>query len=391
MMFFLDSSFQNADQICLLSSPSSPPLRSSPLSGSPRAKVQGPVLSWSLAYDDEGDESNNSVDTESACGDNSEWYNTDFEDSDIGSELEDLCDDPQTPSPTPAAAAASSAASAAPRKSKISRKRPLIPIDKDKVATFVEKSHKIGMFYTGLKTEQREVLWRFLGKAKSNLAIFKTKSTSSKLRTISVRSQFLLTLLILRRGRKFQDAGYQFELGARLVGRVFKTWIQFMYHKFLELKDYMFVRKCDIKKPLPEHFNNNLCRECRVVIDCTEIFVENSSNFRQQGNLFSTYKKHTTVKALIGVAPSGAASFISDCFEGSMSDRESVLQSGFLDYIEKGDLVLADRGFQIGDLLSQKGATLNIPPFLKGRKAFNLDETQTTKIIAKARIHVERV
>jgi hypothetical protein len=94
---------------------------------------------------------------------------------------------------------------------------------------------------------------------------------------------------------------------------------------------------------------------------------------------------------LIGVAPSGAASFISDCFEGSMSDRESVLQSGFLDYIEKGDLVLADRGFQIGDLLSKKGATLNIPPFLKGRKAFNLDETQTTKIIAKARIHVERV
>jgi hypothetical protein len=107
--------------------------------------VQGPVLSWHLAYDDEADdESNCSAVTESVCGDNSEWYNTDFEDSEIGSELEDLCDDPQTPSPAPGAAAA-----AAPRKSKISRKRPLIPVDMDKVAKFVEKSHKIGMFYTG--------------------------------------------------------------------------------------------------------------------------------------------------------------------------------------------------------------------------------------------------
>ena len=79
------------------------------------------------------------------------------------------------------------------------------------------------------------------------------------------------------------------------------------------------------------------------------------------------YKSHTTAKALIAVAPSGAFMFVSDCFEGSISDREIVKKSGFLDYIEENDLVLADRGFNIEDLLLEKRASLEIPPFLKGK------------------------
>jgi hypothetical protein len=267
---------------------------------------------------------------------------------------------------------------------------PTPTFDKDRVAKFVQKSDKIGKFYTGLTTEQRQVLWDFLGDAKFKLTLFKTNWISGNLQSISAESQFLLTLLILRRGRKFQDAAYEFDLNANLVGKIFKTWIQFMYLKFCDLKKRMFVRKCDIKKPLPKHFNNRLVRDTRVVIDCTEIFVESSSDVRQQGNLFSGYKTHATVKMLLGVAPSGAASFVSDCFEGCISDREIVVKSGFLDYIEKGDLILADRGFNISDLLSKKGAKLNIPPFLKGKDHFTLNETQKGKIMTKARIHVER-
>ena len=45
--------------------------------------------------------------------------------------------------------------------------------------------------------------------------------------------------------------------------------------------------------------------------------------------------------------------FVSDCFEGSISDKQITRKSGFLDKILPGDVVLADRGFTIHDLLAR--------------------------------------
>ena len=53
-------------------------------------------------------------------------------------------------------------------------------------------------------------------------------------------------------------------------------------------------------------------------------------------------------------------------------------------------MVLADRGFDIEDKVAERGASLNIPPFLKGRSKFTFSETMKTKVIACARIHIER-
>ena len=53
-------------------------------------------------------------------------------------------------------------------------------------------------------------------------------------------------------------------------------------------------------------------------------------------------------------------------------------------------MVLADRGFTIHDLLAEKGATLEIPPFREGRKQFTKEETIRSKLLSRARIHVER-
>lgn len=61
----------------------------------------------------------------------------------------------------------------------------------------------------------------------------------------------------------------------------------------------------------------------------------------------------------------------------------------FFNYIKPGDLVLADRGFTITDLLLVKHATLNIPPFLGQRSKFTAQEELKTRRIAKARINVE--
>jgi hypothetical protein len=241
-------------------------------------------------------------------------------------------------------------------------------------------------FYIGLTRDQFEVLFRFLGDDVYNLHRWRNKSYSS---VHDPKFQLCLTLMRLRRGYNLTDLSYQFRMGRDTIGNIFITWIQLLYKKFGMIRDKMFVPK-SYHAPLPAPFKNSLLRDVRIVIDCTEFQTESSGDFKQQGNLYSNYKSHTTAKVLTGVAPSGALMFVSDAYEGSISDREIVIQSGFLDYIQCKDIVLADRGFKIHDLLAPKKAKLVIPPFLEGRKEFSTEEIVRTKIIATARIHVER-
>ena len=84
----------------------------------------------------------------------------------------------------------------------------------------------------------------------------------------------------------------------------------------------------------------------------------------------------------VGCTPGGTVSFISPG-QGA-SDRKLVEDSGILDKFEYNDTCMADRGFNIQDLLI-------IPPFTKGRTQFVKGKVEKTSNIARARIHIERV
>ena len=68
-----------------------------------------------------------------------------------------------------------------------------------------------------------------------------------------------------------------------------------------------------------------------------------------------------------------------------MSDREIFKQSGFNELLDPGDVLLADRGFNIEDLTLLKGAKLKMPPFLRGRKKFTYQELVESRLITRAR------
>ena len=114
------------------------------------------------------------------------------------------------------------------------------------------------------------------------------------------------------------------------------------------------------------------------------------SSLLLNSRLFSSYKNHTTLKGLVGIAPSGAITFISELYAGSISDREIVERSGILDLpFNEGDDVMADKGFQIQDILPL-GVSLNIPPFLGGNSQMTAEDVVRTQQIASVRIHGER-
>lgn len=58
------------------------------------------------------------------------------------------------------------------------------------------------------------------------------------------------------------------------------------------------------------------------------------------------------------------------CWEGGYQIKRSV-KSGFYSNINPGYQMMADRGFLIGDHLARLGATLVMPPFLKGSIAYS--------------------
>ena len=115
---------------------------------------------------------------------------------------------------------------------------------------------------------------------------------------------------------------------------------------------------------MPEDFKKKYA-STRVIIDCTEVRCQMPSSIHLNGELFSNYKHHTTLKGLIGISPGGAVTFISQLYTGSISDGEIVVRSGFLDLpFQENDSVMADKGFTIQDLLPL-GVSLNIPHSLE--------------------------
>ncbi len=126
----------------------------------------------------------------------------------------------------------------------------------------------------------------------------------------------------------------------------------------------------------------------RVIIDCTEIYIEKPSSARSQAATYSNYKHFNTAKGLVGITPAGAVSFVSDLFTGITSDERATYECGIYQLLEEGDSVMADKGFDIeGDL--PKGVSLNIPPFLRGKEHLTIEEQVETRRIAAVRIHVE--
>ena len=108
----------------------------------------------------------------------------------------------------------------------------------------------------------------------------------------------------------------------------------------------------------------------------------------QQNATYSAYRGMNSFKVIVGVAPNAVITYVSKLYPGSISDKAIVQQSGLLKYLTAGDMILADKGFLIQDILPH-GISVNIPPFLNNG-TFSESEITSTKAIAKCRIHVER-
>lgn len=218
-----------------------------------------------------------------------------------------------------------------------------------------------------------------------------TKITGSLERIIqklTLEDHLLVILMKLRLGLSNTDLAYRFKVSKTTISNILRSWVPGMA---LVLKPLIkWPSKGAILKNMPKTFKWNF-KNCRCIIDCTEIFIARPSNLTARAQTWSNYKHNNTIKYLIGITPAGAISFLSPGWGGRVSDKQITKESGFLELLEPRDEVLADRGFLIRDELAAYGATLRIPHFTKGKKQLSAQEVDTSRQLSRVRIHVERV
>jgi len=206
-------------------------------------------------------------------------------------------------------------------------------------------------------------------------------------RAIQLIDELFMFLVRIKLGLFIQDLAFRFHLHISSVSRKLTTWVNYLY--FLLGSQPIWPTREQVNVCMPEEFKE-LYPSTRVILDCTEIFVETPSSLLLQSQLYSSYKSSTTLKSLIGISPAGAITFVSNLYTGAISDKEITRCSGILDLLKPSDTVMADKGFEIEEMLEKRQVGLNLPPFLQSRSRFSSQEVHETKTIAKLRIHVER-
>ena len=262
----------------------------------------------------------------------------------------------------------------------------------------VKSSTKHVRLYTGLQNigvfnwlfdriKEKAKCLTYLNGQKTGLSKVKkvTKKRGRK-RKLPLKDEFFLTLCRVRAGLTEDDLSFRFGISQGTVSKILSTWIPFLGREM----------KCLIHWPSREN-NNRVYPKCFKkfpnvigIIDCTEGAIEKPSLAKAQAQTYSTYNSENTWKTLISVTPGGTISFISRSYGGLASDRHITETSGILDHLNPGDSLMADKGFNISDLLVGNCCKLVIPPFLRNKGRFSKRNSKKTSKVVKARIHVER-
>ncbi|XP_076350612.1 uncharacterized protein LOC143247080 [Tachypleus tridentatus] len=204
--------------------------------------------------------------------------------------------------------------------------------------------------------------------------------------SVSKFQQFILTLMRLRLDVPLQLLGYIFGLHTSTVSRIFQEVINIRLVPIF----VFWPEREELRMTLPVSFREKFSK-CACIIDCFEIFIQRPSDLQARADTYSSYKSHNTVKYLIGIAPQGVIIFISKGWGGRTSDVHLTENCGFLANIIPGDVILADRGFTVSESVAFCNVELKIPTFTKGKQQLSALDVETSRVLASARIDVERV
>ena len=201
--------------------------------------------------------------------------------------------------------------------------------------------------------------------------------------------QLLLVLMKLRLNVSNELLAFIFDVTQSTVSRIFLHMLDVLHIMLQPL--IIWPERDALRKTMPMEFRRYLLGRVVVIIDCFEVFIEITSNLEARSLTWSSYKHHNTIKFLIGITPQGTISFLSKAWGGRVSDKYLTEHCGFLRKLLPGDVVMADRGFDVSESVGLVMATIKMPAFTKGKRQMPAIELERSRKLAHLRIHVERV
>lgn len=203
---------------------------------------------------------------------------------------------------------------------------------------------------TGVTVVSFAVLLRMLTQAKTAGAM-----------EITLGSQLVLFLMKMKHGLTFAALGALFSVHRTIASRTFYAILDTLHSKTREWLSWL--PKDAVQEAIPLSFREKY-PTCRVIIDCTEVSIEKPPEVKEQVDCWSSWKSDFTLKFLVGVAPCGSVTFVSNAFGGRLSNAYITANCGLLELLEPNDLIMADKGFpNICSDLDACQVTLEVPPF----------------------------
>lgn len=98
-----------------------------------------------------------------------------------------------------------------------------------------------------------------------------------------------------------------------------------------------------------DNFNN-----VRVILDCTEIHLQNPKCLPCRIKCYSNYKSTFILKFLVGISPDGLITYISKPYGSRSSDKAIFEQSNLIKKVQSPDSIMVDIGFLIDDICKKK-------------------------------------
>lgn len=240
------------------------------------------------------------------------------------------------------------------------------------------------LFYTGLQTyADFKFVLATLGDAVFELNYMYYRSDQ-----LSVINQFFLTIIKLRQHKTNFELSRLFNISETAVVNIWVTWINFMARQWREVN--IWPERDIVRFFSPRDFRAKF-PSTRLIIDGTECPVMKPKSPIAQQSTFSTYKNRNTVKLLVGSTPGGLVSYVSPAYGGSTSDRQICERSSLTRICDKGDSVMADKGFNVQDLFAPYDVSVNIPTFFRKKNRMTGKTVLKDRAISSKRVHIERI